>query len=235
MPTVHDKSLRAELQAFQDKLEALRKAGKVPPELDTLLQALMPLLTLLLTVLLEKTTRKTSRNSSIPPSQMEAEDETARRAKSGRKANPAEDRSSSTLQRVTTEETLTVAACDSCGADLSDVAPTERERRYIFLSIRDSSDGIGSLLVQLGQPVAGVARACSKGAGPLFAAPARGHWTVSAQRGCDASQGVAGQAGGTLAWAKARALAAASREPPAGVPRNAGWPPARSGIGAGSG
>ena len=132
MPTVHDKSLRAELQAFQDKLEALRKAGKVPPELDTLLQALMPLLTLLLTVLLEKTTRKTSRNSSLPPSQMEAADETARRTKSGRKANPAEDRSGSTLQRVTTEETLTVAACDSCGADLSDVAPTERERRVLY-------------------------------------------------------------------------------------------------------
>ena len=132
MPTLHDKSLRAALQACPDKLEALRKAGKVPPELDTLLQALMPLLTLLLTVLLAKTTRKTSRNCSIPPAQMEAEDDTARRAQSGRKANPAADRSGSTLQRVTSEETLTVAACDSCGADLSDVAASERERRVLY-------------------------------------------------------------------------------------------------------
>lgn len=131
MPTVNDKSLCAELQSFQDKLEALRKAGKVSPELDTLLQALMPLLALLLAVLMEKTTRKTSRNSSIPPSQMGADD-TAQRPQPGRKPNPATDRGGPSLQKVTTEQTLTVAACDRCGADLSAVAPIERERRVLY-------------------------------------------------------------------------------------------------------
>ncbi len=104
MPTLHDKSLRAELEAAKQQVEALRSSGKLSPEADAVFQMLLPLLTLLLTVLLEKTTRKTSRNSSIPPSQMQAEDETARRAKSGRKPNPAEDRSGSTLQRVTTAD-----------------------------------------------------------------------------------------------------------------------------------
>ena len=132
MPTVNDKSLRAELESAKQQVAALRKSGKVSPEADAVFGMLLPLLTLLLTVLLEKTTRKTSRNSSIPPSQMDA-DETARRAKPGRRANPPNhDRSGPTLQKVTTEETLTAAVCDSCGADLSQVAPSERERRVLY-------------------------------------------------------------------------------------------------------
>jgi transposase len=131
MPTLHDKSLRAALEAAKQQVEALRSSGKLSPEADAVFQLLLPLLTLLLTVLPEKTTRKTSRNSSIPPSQMDA-DETARRAQRGRKANPAKDCGGPTLQKVTTEETLTAAVCDRCGADLSDVAPLERERRVLY-------------------------------------------------------------------------------------------------------
>ena len=88
MPTVNEKSLRTELQGAREQLETLRQAGKVPPEVDAVVQVLMTLLTLLMAVLLEKTTRKTSRNSSIPPSQMGA-DETAQRARPGRKTPPA--------------------------------------------------------------------------------------------------------------------------------------------------
>ena len=131
MPTVHDKSLRAELESAKQQVAALRSSGKVSPEADAVFGMLLTLLTLLLTVLLEKTTRKTSRNSSIPPSQLDA-DETARRAKPGRKPNPANDRSGPTLQKVTSEETLTVAVCDRCGTDLSDVAASERERRVLY-------------------------------------------------------------------------------------------------------
>ena len=131
MPTVNDKSLRAELEGAREQLETLRQAGKVPPEVDAVVQVLMTLLTLLTAILLEKTTRKTSRNSSIPPSQMGA-DETAQRAQPGRKTPPANDPPGSNLRKVTTEETLTVVACDRCGSDLSDVAPLQRERRVRY-------------------------------------------------------------------------------------------------------
>ena len=104
----------------------------MPPEADALFRILMPMLTLLVTVLLEKTTRKTSRNSSIPPSQMEEDDDTAQRAKPGRRAGQANDQIGSNLKQVTIEETLTVEACDSCGADLSQVAASERECRVLY-------------------------------------------------------------------------------------------------------
>ncbi len=91
MAAVNEKFVREELEAAQEQLKALRQSGKVPPEADALFRILMPMLTLLVTVLLEKTTRKTSRNSSIPPSQMEEDDDTAQRAKPGRRSAQAND------------------------------------------------------------------------------------------------------------------------------------------------
>ena len=132
MASVNAKFVRAELAAAQEQLEALRQSGKVPPEADALFRVLLPILTLLVTVLLEKTTRKTSRNSSIPPSQMDEEDDTAQRTKPGRRAAQANDQIGSNLQKVIHEETLTVAACDNCGADLSQVAASDRERRVLY-------------------------------------------------------------------------------------------------------
>ena len=119
------------LQGAKEQVEALRKAGRVSPEADAVFGVLMPLLTLLLAVLLEKTTRKNSGNSSVPPSQLE-QDETARRAKPGRQATPAEDGSGSNLQKITSEQTLAVTACDRCGADLSQADPIDRERRVLY-------------------------------------------------------------------------------------------------------
>ena len=92
MPTVNDKSLRAELESAKEQVKVLRQSGKLSPEADALFRMLLTLLTLLLAVVLEKT----SRNSSIPPSQMDA-DETAQRARPGRQPNPATDRSDPTL------------------------------------------------------------------------------------------------------------------------------------------
>ena len=131
MPTVNDKFLREELQAAKQQIEALRQTGKVSPEADAVFRVLMPLLALLLAVLLEKTTRKHSSNSSIPPSQLD-EEATAQRAKPGHSTAKANDQTSPNLQKVTTEETLTVEACDSCGSDLSDVDPLDRERRILY-------------------------------------------------------------------------------------------------------
>lgn len=91
MPTVKDKFLRAKLEAAQGQIEVLRKAGKVSPEIDAVFQRLLTLLTLLVTVFLEKSTRKTSRNSSLPPSQMEEQADTAQRTKPGRRAAQAND------------------------------------------------------------------------------------------------------------------------------------------------
>ena len=63
---------------------------------------------------------------------MEADDDTAQRAKPGRRAAQANDQIGSNLQKVTTAETLTVEACDNCGADLSQVAASGRERRVLY-------------------------------------------------------------------------------------------------------
>ena len=131
MPTVNAKSLREELQSAKEQFEALRKLGKVPPETDAVFQALLTMLTLLLAVLLEKTTRKTTRNSSLPPSQMGADD-TARSSQPDRPATAAPEGSVSNLQKVTHEETLTVTTCDSCGSDLSQVDPIDCERRVLY-------------------------------------------------------------------------------------------------------
>ena len=109
MPTVNEKSVREELETAQEQLKALRQSGKVSPEADALFRVLMPILSLLVTVLLEKTTRKTSRNSSIPPSQMEDEDDTAQRAKPGRRAAPANDQIGCNLQKVTTAATAAMS------------------------------------------------------------------------------------------------------------------------------
>jgi len=132
MAAVNDKFLREELEGAKEQIEVLRKAGKVSPEIDAVFRMLLPLLSLLVAVLLEKTTRKTSRNSSIPPSQMQEDDDTAQRAKPGRRAAPANDQIGTNLRKVTTEETLTVETCDSCGADLSQVAASDRERRVLY-------------------------------------------------------------------------------------------------------
>ena len=143
MAAVNDKFLREELEGAQEQIEVLRKAGKVSPEIDAVFRMLLPLLSLLVTVLLEKTTRKTSRDSSLPPAQMEAGDDTAQRAKpgdlfsdrrdeAGRRAAQANDQIGSNLQKVISEETLTVEACDRCGADLSQVAASDRERRVRY-------------------------------------------------------------------------------------------------------
>ena len=131
MAAVNEKFVREELQAAEEQLEALRQSGKVSPEADALFRILLPLLTLLVAVLLEKTTRKTSRNSSMPPSQTDADD-TAQPAGPARRTAKANDRTSSNLQQVTFQETVPVTACDDCGADLSAVPATGRERRVLY-------------------------------------------------------------------------------------------------------
>ena len=79
-------------------------------------------------VFLEKTTPKTSANSGLPPSQTE-KDETARRAVSSGKGPKPNLRTGDNLRKTVVEETVTVEACEACGADLSGVDPVDRERR----------------------------------------------------------------------------------------------------------
>ena len=131
MPTVNDKFLRDELQVAKDQIEALGKTGKVSQEVNAVFRVLIPLLTLLLSVLLEKSTCKNSSNPSTPPSQVVA-DETAQRANPGRRAAKANDWTDPNLQKATTEETITVEACDNCGTDLSNVDPIDRDRQILY-------------------------------------------------------------------------------------------------------
>ena len=57
MPSVSEKSLRAELESVKGQVAVLRKGGQVSPEVDAVLRTLLSLLALLVAVLLEKTTR----------------------------------------------------------------------------------------------------------------------------------------------------------------------------------
>ena len=94
---------------------------------------MVTMMDLLITVLLEKTTRKTSGNSGIPPSQG-GQDETVRRAGPGDRGKGAKPKlqTGASLRKTTIEETVTVEACDACGADLSDRDPVDRERRILY-------------------------------------------------------------------------------------------------------
>ena len=132
MATVNGKSLRDEFEAARADVEALRAAGKLSGEVDTVIRVLMTLLSILISILLEKTTPKTSKNSGIPPSQMDDKDETAARSRRRARAKEPGDETGANLRKVTTKETITVETCDACGADLSGVTPTAHERRTSF-------------------------------------------------------------------------------------------------------
>ena len=53
-------------------------------------------------------------------------------ARRGRRSTADNDPSGSHLQRVRSEETLTVESCHQCGADLAQVAASQRERRVLY-------------------------------------------------------------------------------------------------------
>ena len=129
MATVNGASLRAEFEDAKARVAALRRDGKVSEEVDAVIHVLSALLGILIAVLLERTTRKTSGNSSLPPSQMEDGDKTARRGGKGAKPNP---QTGDNLRKTTVEETVAVEACDACGADLSGIDPVDRERRVLY-------------------------------------------------------------------------------------------------------
>ena len=134
MAAVNVKLLREEFDAAKGRIETLREAGKVSTEADALFGILLTLMNVLIAVLLEKTTPKTSANSSIPPSQTDAEDKTAKGAGTGRRrrrtgSDPVDADGFTT---VVIEETSTVSDCEGCGADLEDVAPCGSERRTLY-------------------------------------------------------------------------------------------------------
>ena len=133
MPTVNGVSLRAQMDDYRAQFDAIKRKGEAGAEALALIKALFLLLDILVAVFLEKTTPKTSRNSSLPPSQTD-KDETARRTgkdDSGKDAKP-DKQTGDNLRKTTVEETVTVEACDTCGADLSGVDPVERERRIQY-------------------------------------------------------------------------------------------------------
>ena len=131
MATVNAASRRAEFEAAKAPIRTLREAGKVSAEADAMFAVLTTLMSVLIAVLLEKTTRKTRANSSLPPSQTDP-DETARRRPDSGTGARANLQTGSNLRQTTVAETVTVATCDACGADLAGVDPVGRERRILY-------------------------------------------------------------------------------------------------------
>ena len=131
MATVNAASLREQLETYQESFKDLCRKGKVNPECVVLFKGILLLMQLMVTVVMEKNTRKNSKNSSLPPSQTD-KDETAERTGKSGKGEKNNQQTGSGWHKVTHEETITVENCDTCGADLSDVEATDRERRILL-------------------------------------------------------------------------------------------------------
>lgn len=133
MATVNAASLRERLDDCRVRFDDIRRRGEAGADTLALINALFLLLDILVAVFLERATPKTSANSSLPPSQTDG-DGTARRAggdTNGKGAQPNRQ-TGGNMRRTTVEETATVEACGTCGADLSGVDATDRERRVLY-------------------------------------------------------------------------------------------------------
>lgn len=134
MAAVNARLLREEFDAAKARVKTLREAGKLSAEAEALFGVLITLMNVLIAVLLEKTTPKTSANSSIPPSQTDGVDDTAKGAGKGRRRRSADSdlMDADGFQTFVVEETSRVHDCEGCGADLEDVAPCGSERRILY-------------------------------------------------------------------------------------------------------
>lgn len=129
MATVDKKSLREEFGALKAEFEKLSSEGKMTTECRVLFQAMLMLFEVVLAVFMEKITQKDNANSSIPSSQTEKDESSTGHKGSNSKANEQNDERSSNTRTVESTRVAEVNACDSCGADLSDIPCEQHERR----------------------------------------------------------------------------------------------------------
>lgn len=131
MAAIDKQSVREEFDKIKAGFQEQVAAGKVSTDVATLFNALMMLVNIILSIFMEKTTKKTSANSSIPPSQT-TPDDTSITTKSKTGDDQNKQKTVTVAGNTRTVETVTLLpalACETCGADLSDVECTCIERR----------------------------------------------------------------------------------------------------------
>jgi len=84
MLKLNETLLRAKIDKEKAKIEALRKDGKVSPEVDELIGDLFRLLSTMMVVLLEKISLKNSNNSSQPKSRSTDDETTGSQGRSSK-------------------------------------------------------------------------------------------------------------------------------------------------------
>lgn len=128
MPSVNNVSLREEFEQLKGTFSRLSEEGKVSPETNALIKAMIMLFEVLIAVFMEKTTRKHSKNSSKPSSQTD-KDETASQIGSKGKGNRQNGVLAGNTRTIETTEVSEVRDCQYCGEDLRDTPVKGYERR----------------------------------------------------------------------------------------------------------
>jgi transposase len=133
MASIDKQSVRDEFDKIKAGFQEQVSAGKVSPEVASLVNTLMMLFNIILSIFMEKATKKTSANSSIPPSQTE-KDETSlphdpEPGKGNGKGLREKVTTAGNTRTVETTTVLHVSTCGKCGEDLSQVECKCIERR----------------------------------------------------------------------------------------------------------
>lgn len=144
MANIDKTSVRDEVGKVREEFEKLQQAGKVSPEITTLMRSMLMIMELILAIFLERKTRKNNRNSSLPSSQTEKDESTPKMTGSITKGK-LESSTTATNTRIKEKVTVShVYACDRCGEDLEKVPVKGHERRtkidIIFEKVIDHRD-----------------------------------------------------------------------------------------------
>lgn len=131
MANLDKTSVRNQVEKVKNDFEQLRLDGKVTPEVQAIMCSMLMIIELILAIFLERTTKKNSANSSIPPSQTEKDNSSLTDQGSKDKGKRPDGEKVRNRRTVETVSISPVDFCDSCGANLEQVACTVERRTKI--------------------------------------------------------------------------------------------------------
>ena len=122
-------SVRTEVSRLKTDFEKLCADGLITAESKALMLSMFMIIELILSIFLERTTKKDNKNSSIPSSQTHKDDSSLNQRGSKGKGKDENDALAKNTRVNESASTAVVNSCDTCGEDLSAVAPAQIERR----------------------------------------------------------------------------------------------------------
>ena len=129
MPSLDKESVTEQVDSITKAFHKLNADGKLPPEATVLMQSMLTIIQLIMSIFMEKYTKKTSKNSGLPPSQTEKDNTDNTSTPGSNKKRQALNGSLSSKRERTTIDLAEVTVCECCGENLTQVAPTDTERR----------------------------------------------------------------------------------------------------------